>query len=401
MYTARGAPRASLQYREMNMVDNRMAALLKRGFSKRMAREYQDILLREDANDLFDPAYRSWAHSHGFFAESACAFGLNEDNVDQYLPDYEYFRVWPLNSWQRVWINDKLTLKYMLTGTEYDKYLPKYYFYTGQQGLMPLSDCGARGTIDGFLGTLREVGEFACKPANGERAQGFNKLSYVDGTYLIDNVEAGEADVRRFVEEHPNNVFTEFFHAGRGMEKVSPVIHTVRVQTVNPTGADPVLACSYLRFATGAGKDGKDDSVANYRPPETAGVGSFNARFDLETGKFGDCRIVYGNKVEMTDIHPDTGASGTGQFADWAEARSMVEGLADRFNLVEYMGFDICETPDGPKLIEINSHSGGKYLQVFTPFLKDAYLGDYFRGKLAAIDALSAGDIVRRNETVR
>ena len=103
----------------------------------------------------------------------------------------------------------------------------------------------------------------------------------------------------------------------------------------------------------------------------------------------------------MTDIHPDTGASGTGQFADWAEARSMVEGLADRFNLVEYMGFDICETPDGPKLIEINSHSGGKYLQVFTPFLKDAYLGDYFRGKLAAIDALSAGDIVRRNETVR
>ena len=79
----------------------------------------------------------------------------------------------------------------------------------------------------------------------------------------------------------------------------------------------------------------------------------------------------------------------------------MVEGLADRFNLVEYMGFDICETPDGPKLIEINSHSGGKYLQVFTPFLKDAYLGDYFRGKLAAIDALSAGDIVRRNETVR
>ena len=380
------------------MVDNRMSALLENGFSQRMAREYQDTLLKEDENPMFDPAYRSWAHSHGFFVESACAFGLSDDNIGDYLSDYDYFRVWPLNSWQRVWINDKLTLKYMLIGTEFERFLPKYYFYTAQQGIMPLSDAGAPGTMDALLGVLREVGEFACKPANGERAVGFNKLSYSDGAYLIDNREATEDEVRDFVASHPNNIFTEFFHAGCGMEEISPVVHTLRVQTANPTGTDPVLAASYLRFATGAGAD---DSVPNYRAPETEDVCSFNVRFDMDSGRFGDGRLVYGNRVVPSERHLDTGALGEGTLPHWDELRAMVEGVADRFNLVEWMGFDVCVTPDGPKLIEINSHSGSKYLQMFTPFMADEYLGGYFRGKLDAIAALDARGVAARNATVR
>lgn len=380
------------------MIDNGMAALLKDGFSARMAREYQDALIREDASPMFDPSYRSWAHAHGFLAESACAYELTEKNKGDYLTDRDYYRVWPLNSWQRVWINDKLTLKYMLSGTEYDKYMPQYYFYSTAQGLMPLVDSGAKGTMDHFLGVLRERGEFACKPANGECSQGFNKLSFANGAFLIDNREASEGDVIAFVNNHPNNVFTEFFHSGCGMEDISPVVHTLRVLTVNPSGSDPVLAASYLRFATGAGTD---DSIANYCPPEEEGVCSFNVSFDLDTGAFGGGRLVYGNKIADAPHLPDTGALAEGTMPHWGELRSVIEGLAERLNLVEYMGFDVCVSQDGPKLIEINSHSGSKYLQLFRPFLADGYLGDYFRGKLAAIEALDAAGLRSRNETVR
>ena len=108
------------------IVKNQTSDLLRDGFARRMADKYLNMLLFEDDNDMFDPAYRSWAHRHGFCVESACAFGLNEDNIDDYLPDYDYFRVWPLNSWQRIWINDKLTLKYALAGTECDRFLPEY-----------------------------------------------------------------------------------------------------------------------------------------------------------------------------------------------------------------------------------------------------------------------------------
>lgn len=367
------------------MVDNRLNALLKDGFTNKMARSYQDVLLKEDVNPMFDAEFRSWAHSNGFFAETASALQLTDANKADYLSDYDFYRVWPLNSWQRIWINDKLTLKAMLAGTEYDKYIPEYYFYSADQGVVPVFEARCKGNKDGFLGVLREKGEFACKPANGMRGDGFNKLSYADGAYLIDNKEATGDEVWEFTQTHPNNVFTEFYHPGRGMEKISPVIHTLRVQTVNPTGTDPVFAAAYMRFATLVGKN---DSITNYRRPETKDICSFNVRFNMETGEFGDGKLVYGYKIEDAKCHPDTGVAGEGIFPDWEESKQICQGLAERLNLCEYMGFDISATPDGPKLIEINSHSGCKYLQVFTPFMTDPYLGDYFREKLAAIDAL-------------
>lgn len=380
------------------MVVNTMEALLADGFTSRMAEEYLETLAREDASGMFDAELLEWAHSRGFFAESACAFHLSDDNVADYLSDYDYFRVWPLNSWERIWINDKLTLKYLLADGAFSRYLPRYYYYASPSGLVPLLDCEADGSFEGFLSTLREVGEFACKPCNGECSAGFNKLSYSGGTYLVNNVPSTEEGVRTFVEAHANDIFTEFFHPGGALAEISPVIHTLRVQTVNPTGTDPVIAASYLRFATDV--DG-DDSKANYRPPEEEGVCSFNVRFDVETGEFGDGCLVFGNRVVHAPCHPDTGVEAVGRIECWPELREMILGIARRFNLLEYMGFDVCVTPDGPRLIEINSHSGGKYLQLFRPFMADAYLGRYFRDRLSAVDELDDGARARRNATRR
>lgn len=366
-------------------VDTTIEALVAQGFTRRMGQEYLDVLAREDASPLFEGDFRAWAHSRGFSAESASAYELTDANASDYLSDYDYARVWPLNGWQRVWVNDKLTLKYLLAGTPWGTLLPKYYFYAGVHGPVPLMDARARGTRDGFLGTLREVGELACKPCNGEHAIGFNKLGYEGGTYLINNREADADAVWRFVRDHPNDIYTEFLHAGGGLERMSPVVHTLRVLTVNPTATDPVLAACYLRLATGVGGD---DSKPNYRPPEQAGVCSLNLRLDMDDGSFDDGRLVYGNHVVHSNLHPDTGVPCTGTIDCWPQVRELCEGLALYLGLVEYMGLDVCVTPEGPRLLEINSHSGCKYLQLFRPFMADAYLGDYFRAKLDALDAL-------------
>ena len=51
--------------------------------------------------------------------------------------------------------------------------------------------------------------------------------------------------------------------------------------------------------------------------------------------------------------------------------------------------------------MEINSHSGIKYLQLFHPIWKDETLAPYYREKLAAIDALDEAGRARRNAIVR
>lgn len=402
------------------LVTNTMDELLAHGFSRRMGQEYLDALNKEKEGSLFDKDLLAWSHERGFFAETVACLGITDANADDYLSDYDYFRVWPLNSWQRVWINDKLTLKYMLSGTRYDSYLPKYYFYASANGLVPLIDSGLapqglevpRDAYAGlaphapkadayrteFLSLLRNVGEFACKPANAELAVGFHKLSYDGSGYLVDNKPASEDEVWDYVLTHTNDIFTEFFHPGGLLGRVSPVIHTLRVLVVNETGVTPRLVASYLRFATDVAGD---DSKANYRSPDEADIRSYNLGFDLDTGAFGDGKLVYGNKTVGCTAHPDTGVAGEGAMMSWPELRQAIYDVSLRLGPVEYLGFDVCETTDGPKIMEINSHSGSKYLQLYKPFMADAFLSDYFSRKLAAIDALDATARERRNAVVR
>lgn len=67
-------------------------------------------------------------------------YGLTEENFTEYLSDYDYYRIWPLNSWTRIWVNDKMTLKYMLANTDLGDVMPKYYYYMSQDGLRALVD---------------------------------------------------------------------------------------------------------------------------------------------------------------------------------------------------------------------------------------------------------------------
>ena len=221
-------------------VENALDALLKDGFAKPRAKEYLTVLEEErdtptgdaamgfnhDAVDgydtgLFDPDYLEWAHSYGFYAKQAYAYDLCEDNIDDYMSDYDYHRVWPLNGWQRIWINDKLTLKYMLAGSSFDKYLPEYYYYSTPSGPLPLLESSMKSGEAAFLDTLRSVGEFACKPCNGSRTVGFHKLSYVDGDYLVDNKPSSAEGVLEFLHKNPNYVFTEFLHPSEQMARVA------------------------------------------------------------------------------------------------------------------------------------------------------------------------------------
>ena len=380
-------------------VDNTLEALLKDGFARPRAEEYLMILKEEvDAPDLYDPDYREWAHSYGFFAKEAYCYDLNEDNIDDYMSDYDYHRIWPLNSWQRIWINDKLTLKYMMSGTSLDKYMPEYYYYSTPEGPLPLTEASRSLGDDAFLGTLREVGEFACKPCNGARTVGFHKLSYAGGEYLVDNRPSSAQGVLDFLREHPNYVFTEFLHPSDQMAKISPVINNLRIMVFNPTGVEPVIGASYFRFASAVGND---DSKSNYVYPSALDAGNYNVWFDWKTGWFGGGKDIYCNRVVDAPCSPDTGALAEGTLEGWEELCQMVLDMSDRLNPLEYLGYDVCISDHGPKVIEINSHSGSKYVQFFHPFYKDEYLNAYFTSKIEAIEALDEEGIRRRNAIVR
>lgn len=371
--------------------------LLADGFTKRYACEYLELLEQEKTSGLFDPGYLEWAHSHGFLAESACAYNLCEDTLEDYLSDYDCWKLWPLNSWQRIWINDKLTLHALMQDSDLASYIPTYFYYSTPHGVLPLAGSGYAPGIEGLFETLRKEQVFACKPCNGTEAKGFHKLSY-DGEFFIDGEQTTKQGICTFVEQNPNYVFTEFIRPEESLAAINPLIHTLRVLVLNPTGINPVPVLAYLRFAT---EDGERGNGANYRIPSAADVSDFNVRVNLETGEYGDGKLVYVNRVVDSPHHPASGVLAQGTMPHWDELLEMINRISLKVGACEYLGFDACLTDKGPKIMEINSHSGIKYLQLFNPIMKNEIAANYFQTKLAEISALSDEERQNRNSITR
>lgn len=76
-------------------------------------------------------------------------------------------------------------------------------------------------------------------------------------------------------------------------------------------------------------------------------------------------------------------------------------GVAKRFNTIEYMGFDIGITENGFKCMEINSHPGIGYMQLYKSLLADEFTEKYFKKKIKQIDLLSEQKRLERVEIPR
>lgn len=371
--------------------------MLKEGFSKKFAKYYLNLAEKEMKNVAYDQSYVSWAHSVGFLAESAYAYGLKETNYHAYLSDYDYYKIWPINNWTRLWINDKLTLKYMLADTKFNDFMPKYYFYSTPKGLVSLINNPGGGDINAFIKLLIEKKEFACKPCNGSTSLGFYKLSIIDNSFFLNDKEIKKADIEIFINEHPNYIFTEYIKPTGYFRELSPNIHTLRLVTVNENGKNPVIIGGYLRVPN------KMSGAANYIILGEHNREKYNLfiGLDVQTGILKNSKLVYENHIENTNIHPDSKIKICGQIDEYKNLKQTVLSIADRFNTIEYMGFDIGITEYGFKCMEINSHPGIKYMQIFQSLYDDEFTKQYFLSKINAVNLLDERERIIRNNIIR
>lgn len=367
------------------------------GWTDKMYKWYCDTIEKEKTETCFDKDYLKWAHAHGFYAENACSYSLNEQNSSDYLSDFDYLKVWPLNGWTRIWVNDKMTLKYMLANTEFDKLMPKYYYYSTPKGLRSLVDNPFQDSSEEhFIEVLKRVGEFACKPCNGTTAIGFVKLTYKDGAFYINSERVESADVIKFVNEHPNYVFTEYLRPSKDFVCYSDLIHTLRLVTLNE-GSQARIIGGYLRLPC------NNTGEANYSVLDGSDTEKYNlfVNIDINTGEYGNAVKTFANRIEPCIKHPDSGVEIKGIIKDYSKLKETVLSVANRFNTLEWLGFDIGVTDNGFKCMEINTHPGIKYMQIFKPLLSDDVLKDYFSRRLWEINQLSETEKKNRAKILR
>ena len=329
--------------------------------------------LRDDENafPVLDETKKKWALEKGFYPGRIELYGLTENNWENFVPDYQYFMLHPMNNHFRIWL-DKTTLKYVLNSNGCETIMPDYYVYVENEL------CGGRFTYlmncpcdiakdEKFLWNLLQQKKcLAMKPNSGTSGGlGFIKLELkVDGIYennkLIDVVRFNEIrDTMR------NYIVTEYVHQHNDLAKIwadsECTLRVIMCKNVPEDRYAPTTwscAVSYARFGTSV--NGGASNLSS---------GGMGVGFDFETGKYCDFAIRYKrytpDGIWKLDKHPDTKVEWrTTGLPNWNYVRKQIDTICQHLSSLDYMGLDIIITEDGMKLCEINSHPAVDYEQV-------------------------------------
>lgn len=344
--------------------------------------------LRDDeaAFPVADIEKRKWALERGFYPGRIELYGLTEDNYRDYVPDFQYFMLHPMNNHFLKWL-DKTTLKYVLNSNGCESTMPKYYIYVENDGsftyLMDSPEYIEKNQ-DYLWNLLEDKKVLAMKPNSGTSGGfGFIKLELKDSRLYENNKEINMERFTEIRDSMRNYIVTEYVHQHEELAKVWPDSEcTLRViMAKNPKESlyEPATwscAVSYARFGTSINGGASNLSSGG------VGVG-----FDFETGKYNDFAIRYkrycadGNY--LLEKHPDTDVEwSTTGLPNWSAVREKIDAVCQQVSSLDYLGLDVIITEDGMKLCEINSHPAIDYEQIMCgPTLKREKVRKFFEYK--------------------
>lgn len=331
---------------------------LKRHYFRRGFREYMLAVwmntVKDDLLHTKDTTLKQkiWAWRRGFPSYRIDQYGLNESNYRDVLSDYEYAWLNRINNSYQKWINDKLTMRYVLDSVK--EYLPEYYFFVGTRNNRPyikiLQDCPEdcmTASVDGIIAVLREKKKLVFKPNAGTHGDGFYKIEYKDGQILVnEKVNTEEEFARIIYGQKSTYVITDYIEMHPDLKKIYPgSVNTIRVMVLNQSCDNPKITHAYMRI--GSSKTGFTDNV---------GYGGICCYIDKDKGYFYGGEALNNHKFTPCEVHPDTGERIEGYLPDWQRVMKGIVAISACMPQLEYLGYDIALTEDGFKIIEINIH---------------------------------------------
>ncbi len=324
-----------------------------------------DDFLHTKSTNIFQ---KIWCWRHGFQSFRIQQYGLTKENYKNFLSDYQYHWLNRINNGYQIWINDKTTTRYVME--PYKQYLAKYYYdiikMSGETCIKALQDIpeGFEASFDGIFKLLRQEKLLALKPSAGTHGDGFYRMEYADGKYLINGKEMTEDEIVGMISGFKSvYVITEYLFMHHELKKIYPnAVNTIRVAVVNQSAYEPKIMQTYMRI--GSSKSGFTDNV---------GYGGICAKVDTATGRYYCPEQLRDHKFTPCPKHPDTGVEIEGIVPNWDYMCEGVLNICRFMPELEYLGFDIAITDDGFKIIEINIHQDLHKVAEHSPEFKQFY----------------------------
>ena len=330
------------------------------GMDYRWSQMFVRKLADDERSYYADDKTKKWALERGFYPGRVELFGLNEENYRDYIPDYAYFMLHPLNHHFRKWL-DKLTLKYVLNSNGCEKCMPEYYLYVENNGnytyLMDLPS-NIKKDEDFILNLLKEKKILAIKPNSGSSGgRGFMKVEWCDGAIRINNEPTDLDTFKEIISNIGNNIVTEYCGQHSvlaniwGASECTLRLIMVKMPYKNKwEDAKWHNIVSLARF--GASVSGGASNMS---------AGGIGVGFDYETGQCKDFGLRFRRFSPDGDIycyeHPDSKVAWKDlKLPNWEYVKEMIDKVCQQITSLDYLGLDVIITEDGMKICEINSH---------------------------------------------
>lgn len=293
-------------------------------------------------------------HRKGFSVDDWLVSGVNKDNYKSYLTSVQYYSMHPLNGQFSHWIDDKLTLKYLCSGTSLDKYMPLYYYYIDDKGNQSkLMDCENRSDDYKVIDLLKDKKDLAIKRVSGAIGEGFYYATYTDETIYVNGKKMNDNDFHNFICGLRSYIITEYFKPHKELQSISSgTVNSFRYLIGRVNGKMKRID-TYIRFGT---KNSK--FVENYA---AGGVLCFVDK----DGKFTEGNLLVDGKNMKIATHPDNGTQLCGQLPLWDEVLKAIDEFDQFFPCLQYLGIDFVFTSENKvKILEINSLTSLDALQM-------------------------------------
>lgn len=300
----------------------------------------------------------------GFTADQYERFNLKNNNIKDYISEFERWKSRDINGRYKIIMDDKIIFAEI-----FEKYvrIPKNIAWINKGKIYSLGN--KKLNVDRIYDLLVVYKSLVVKPViHGGAGKGVHVIEFKNDKVFLDKQFLEIKELDNFVKSLDNYIITEFIKQHNYADSLfKKTTNTIRVIIIrNPLGDGYIISNVVHRI-------GVNECI----PVDNASRGALVSQVDIETGILGPAKSYFDKTVHR--YHPDSGSEIEGIIIPhWELVKSELLSLAYKLPYIKFIAWDVVITEEGFSVIEANASSGLSLFQIWEG-QRNTILGKFYK----------------------
>lgn len=292
------------------------------------------------------------AYSGGFTVNQYFLFGLNRNNKNEYLSEYDWFKSRLINKPYDYILNDKFIFYEIVK----DKcFTPEIFAMKKNKKIAGLKK--GISSVEDVLEIIKEKQIVVLKPICGGKGNSIKRIEYksLDDWRLNGKSSCKKEEVIHLLNSKKEWLLCQHITNHKYSAQIYPdTLNTIRIIVVWVAEKNHfVITNAIHRFGT------KETGAV-----DNASQGGLVCNIDMKSGILSEARSI--KSLEKYSYHPDTGKHIAGvEVPHWQLIKQSVQKLSANFECMDMIAWDVALTNQGIYIIEGNSSTGVNIIQLW------------------------------------